>query len=42
MGTIEGDIFDESNEGTFLTSLDTESNPSLFMHGCGLIYKNHS
>ena len=32
MGTIEGDIFNESNKGTFLTSLDTLSISLLTYH----------
>ena len=29
MGTIEGDIFNESNKGTFLTSLDNIASPPI-------------
>jgi len=38
MGTIQGDIFNESNKGTFLTSLDILSKPSLNFLFLNVIY----
>ncbi len=37
MGTIEGDIFNESNKGTFLTSLDNLFHLSLTLQSLALL-----